>query len=474
MAFSSLTFLFLFLPLLLAAHRACPPGRGRTRLLFGAGLVFYAWGDLGHLPHLLAVLLFNHAALRALQSRRDRGLPAQPWLGLALAADLAYLCWYKYAGLASATAAGLAAWAGWGAWPVLQVALPLGISFYLFHAMSALIDVSRGTCDAPPTLLDTGMYITFFPQHIAGPIVRYKQLAPGLEGRPVSPEDMAEGLRRFCQGLAKKVLLADFFGSGVDLAWAQVPAGVGAPVAWAAFLVYPLQIYFDFSGYSDMAIGLGRIFGFHFNENFRHPFHARTMIEFWRRWHISFTTWVMDYLYTPLSRWSRRRAYRLFILVLVFLLSGLWHGAAWSFAVWALVNGVFLLMEHNGLERLLLRWPAWLGRAWVYLAASTACLFFRSPSVAAAWSFVRALFCGGLGGLALFRGQSPALWCLSLLAAALVCGPGPDQALQRWSQAEGSPGRALAAGALWPLLLLLLSLATLGSGTYHPFIYYRF
>ncbi|HXB96799.1 MAG TPA: MBOAT family O-acyltransferase, partial [bacterium] len=386
-----------------------------------------------------------------------------------------YLAWYKYAGLASATAASLASLAGWGAWPVLHVVLPLGISFYLFHAMSALMDVSRGDCQAPPTLLDSGMYITFFPQHIAGPIVRYKQLAPGLAGEPV-PADMAvEGLRRFCQGLAKKALLADFFGPWVDQAWAQAPGSLGAPAAWLAALAFPLQLYFDFSGYSDMALGLAGLFGFHFNENFRHPFHSRTIIEFWRRWHISFTTWVMDYLYRPLSRlrW-RSRVWRLAMLVLVFLLSGLWHGAAWTFAVWGLVNGALLLLEYGGLEARLLRLPAWAGRAWVYLAATLVCLLFRAPSLAAAGGFLRALSGANGGSVALFRGQSLAAWLVVLAVAIPVCGPGPGALVEAWTRGEGGRARAWLAGAVLPLLLLALSLAVLGWGTYHSFIYYRF
>ncbi|MEM8713080.1 MAG: MBOAT family O-acyltransferase, partial [Planctomycetota bacterium] len=316
MVFSQPTFLFAFLPLVLGVHLVAPRW-ARNAFLLLASLGFYAWGEGG------LVLLLAGSALAAqfVGTRVARAGPGTPearrWLGAGIALHLGLLAVFKYA--------------GWLTGGRVAIDLPLGISFFTFQAISFLIDVYRRDAEPPRRATDFALYLALFPQLVAGPIVRYRDLARDVAERTLASSDFAEGVRRFVFGLSKKVLIADVLSHTADSVFALGPESLAPAVAWIGVAAYTLQIYFDFSGYSDMAIGIGLMLGFHLPENFRHPYASGSITEFWRRWHISLSTWFRDYLYIPLggNRLGPARTY--LNLWAVFLLCGLWHGAAWTF-----------------------------------------------------------------------------------------------------------------------------------------------
>ena len=331
MLFSSPVFLFVFLPLLLAAYFIAPRLLHNSVLLI-ASLLFYTWGE----PRLVGVMLMAIAAnyLLGLWVQRVRLTRAGPYVAsLAVTFNLGVLGYFKYSEFfISNVIALLPTWT-------------TGISFYIFQAMSYVIDVYRGTTAAQRNPLNLALYVVFFPQLIAGPIVRYVDVAHELDSRAVDLADFAHGMRRFVTGLGKKMLIANSCAAVADVLFAAPPQQLPANVAWLGLICYSLQIYFDFSGYSDMAIGLGRMFGFHFVENFNYPYAAQSITDFWRRWHISLSSWFRDYLYIPLGG-NRCGLWRTaFNLVIVFLLCGLWHGAEWTFVVWGAVHGCLLIVE---------------------------------------------------------------------------------------------------------------------------------
>lgn len=475
MLFSSPTFLFLFLPLALVLGLGLPRAL-RNSGLFLASLVFYGWGEPRVALVMLASIVVNWALALWVERDRERSRLA---IGLALVFNLGLLGFYKYWNFLwdNLAAAGVSL----ERFPAEPVQLPIGISFFTFQALSYVIDVRRGEGRAQRNPLDFGLYIALFPQLIAGPIVRYRDIATQLAQRTLSSGKFASGVRRFAVGLAKKMLIANTCAVAASDIFALDPARLDASTAWLGALCFTAQIYFDFSGYSDMAIGLGRMLGFEFLENFDYPYIARSVTEFWRRWHLSLSTWFRDYLYIPLGGNRRGSARTYFNLVLVFFLCGLWHGAAWNFVVWGLFHGAFLVLERvaSGGQRAR---RSWLGWPYAFGVAVVGWVFFNAPSLPHALTFLRAMAgLGGGDGVALHAGLYLDAWLVTMLAAAALGSTPWMPAFQRWRERRAADGGALGlergfelASVVLPLVLLGLSAARLSAGTFNPFIYFRF
>jgi alginate O-acetyltransferase complex protein AlgI len=484
MLFSSPIFLFYYLPVLLALYSLLPR-TARNGLLLIASLNFYAWGEQGYILVLVASIGLNYLfglGVDHLAGRRA----VTAMIALAVIVNLGLLGVFKYANFFVDNVNHLRA--AWQLEPlqVASVHLPLGISFFTFHALSYVIDIYRRQVRALRNPVDFALYISFFPQSIAGPIVRYHDVADQLAERSITREGLAEGVRRFILGLGKKMLIANSLAAPADAIFGLAADQLTTPLAWLGLLCYTLQIYFDFSGYSDMAIGLARMFGFQFPENFAYPYVARSITEFWRRWHISLSTWYRDYLYIPLGG-NRCRAGRVYAnLVIVFCLCGLWHGASWTFVAWGLFHGSFLVIERLGLGRLLAR--AWtpIGHVYALAVVMLGWVLFRAETLPAALGFVRSL----AGWSAASDGQPLGLHlnaevALALLAGAIGCMPVLPllvRARDRLVVLCASRVRtAVAVQTAWAFtgvagcgVIFLASLMLLAAGTYNPFIYFRF
>ena len=459
MVFASPVFLFIFLPAVLAAYYLS--GK-RNIVLLLSSLFFYAWGE----PVYLLLMLFSIAvnwflALKIGRSRR------KCFLVSAVVLNLALLAVFKYADMFLSCFNGLFR----ANLPLGRIALPLGISFYTFQILSYDIDVWRGDIPAEKSLLTLGTYISMFPQLIAGPIVRYSDIRGALAGeKRITLSAAAEGARRFCLGLGKKVIIANVVSQCADLAFDLGGELLGAGAAWAGAACYALQIYYDFSGYSDMAIGLGGMLGFRFPENFRYPYLSGSVREFWRRWHITLSVWFRDYLYIPLGGNRRGAARTMLNLLIVFALCGLWHGADWSFAVWGLYHGLFLALERLPVFRKKL--PKAAGIPLTLVIVTAGWVIFRADSLGAAWSYLRAM--AGFGGsLAVTDVSGKVIWAA---AAAGVLGCFPWLPLLKRKASENARLNrvleflsVLSAAAVLALCVLLLV-----GGTYNPFIYFRF
>ena len=466
MLFSSVPFLFYFLPAALLLYFLAP-GRLKNFILLLASLFFYAWGEPKYV--LLMLVSIVQGYLFGLLVEKHRGEKASKlFLTLSILVSLGLLGYFKYADffLSSVNAVmGLSL-------PLLKLSLPIGISFYTFQVLSYVIDVYRGETAAQKSFIDLAAYVSLFPQLIAGPIVRYRDVAGQLQSRTHSVSAAAEGVRRFTIGFAKKVLLANQFGALADAYKQTQDASV--LFVWLYALAFLLQVYFDFSGYSDMAIGLGRIFGFRFPENFNYPYIAASITEFWRRWHISLGSWFRDYLYIPLGGSRKGKARQLLNILLVWLATGLWHGAAWTFVLWGLWFAVLLLIEKLWLLPLLERHRA-LAHVYTLFFVTLGFVLFDADSAAQALSRIGAML--GAGGLPLLSAQ--AVYYLKsygpLLLFGILCEtPLPKKALAALREKRGA---AFALDVLEPIALLvplLLGTAFLVDGSFNPFLYFRF
>ena len=453
MVFSSLTFLCFFLPLTLGVYYLLPK-RARNGVLLAASLVFYAWGEPKYVLLMVLSIGAKYVFGRLIGKEGSR---SRFWLAVSVIFDLGMLCLFKYTDLLIATFNDLTG----GRLEPLGLALPIGISFYTFQAMSYTVDVWRGKVAPQRNLLDFGAYIAMFPQLIAGPIVRYSEVERQLKERSVTAEDFAAGLCRFAAGLGKKVLLANQLGKLWQTASSGTPSAL---LAWLGALAFSLQIYFDFSGYSDMAIGLGALFGFRFPENFRHPYEADSVTEFWRRWHITLSTWFREYLYIPLGGNRRGLKRQLLNLGIVWALTGLWHGAGWNFLAWGLAWFVLLALEKLFLLKLMKKLPGLL-RHTLTLTAVLLCwvLFACEPS--ALGPYLGAMFGsnGAAGGMDLF-------WLLHYGILLLVSAVGCTSLVSRLSRRL----KAFWPKAVGSLAVLAVSLAFLIGDSYNPFLYFRF
>ena len=466
MLFSSIPFLFYFLPAVLIVYFAVP-GRFKNFILLLASLFFYAWGEPKYVILMLVSITQGYAFGLLIEKYRGRKA-AKLFLSLSVLVSLGLLAYFKYADffLSSVNAVtGLSL-------PLLKLSLPIGISFYTFQVLSYVIDVYRGETAAQRNFIDLAAYVSLFPQLIAGPIVRYSDVAAQLQDRTHSVSAAAEGVRRFTVGFAKKVLLANQFGA-LASAYKQTQ-DASVLFVWLYALAFLLQVYFDFSGYSDMAIGLGRILGFRFPENFNYPYISGSITEFWRRWHISLGSWFRDYLYIPLGGSRRGKARQLLNILIVWLATGLWHGAAWTFVLWGLWFAVLLLLEKSVLLPVLEKHRA-LGHVYTLFFVTLGFVLFDADSAAQAVSRIGAMF--GAGGLPLLSTQ--AVYLLRsygpLLALGILCAtPLPKKLLTRLREAKGAAPALNALEPLCVLAVLALGTAFLVDGSFNPFLYFRF
>jgi alginate O-acetyltransferase complex protein AlgI len=458
-----------------------PGSRYRNWLLLAASILFYARGAGDFTWLVLGLIAFNYAAARAVASYRDTP-HGRAVLAGAIAVDLLVLATFKYADFAVGNLNAVRGVAGISPLPLPGIALPIGISFFTFHAISYVVDVYRQDAAAQKRPVEAALYLLVFPQLVAGPIVRYRQIAAQLSERVRTTEDFAYGVRRFLIGLAKKMLIANTLARPADQIFAMPAAELTAAHAWTGIACYTLQIYFDFSGYSDMAIGLGRMFGFRFPENFNYPYIASSIQDFWRRWHMSLSAWFRDYVYIPLggNRTSTGRLY--FNLLLVFFLCGLWHGAAWTFVVWGLYHGAFLVIERVGLATPLNALPRPIRHAYAVLVVMIGWVFFRADTLAGAMAMLSAM---AGAGAAMPATYAPAwYWNAEVIVAfaAGVIGATPVlPAVAVWllPKAQDDPTPALgwpaSAAALLGLVALLSAAVMLSAArSYNPFIYFRF
>lgn len=478
MLFHSPIFLFAFLPLVLGAYFLSPRG-ARNLLLLLASAVFYYWGSGELVVLLVASIAFNYAAGFALEwaSGRDNNT-RRLVLAAAVAANLGLLGFYKYANFLTTEFGELAASMGY-AWSThTNIPLPIGISFFTFQAMSYVMDVGWGRVKAQRGLVDFALYISLFPQLVAGPIVRYIDIAQQLKDRSENVPEFLAGAKRFMLGLGRKVLIADAIGIFVDSAMKADAATLGPGAAWLGAAAFGLQIYYDFSAYSDMAIGLGCMFGFRFLENFDHPYMSRSITEFWRRWHLSLSTWFRDYLYIPLGG-NRLGTTRTYInLFTVFVLCGLWHGASWTFLVWGLFHGAFLVAERAGGRHLLARLPEPICRAYALAVLTVSWVFFRATDMAHAWAYLKAMFMlnpapATVAASSLLTVESG----IALALGALLCFPLKsylDGLAWTRQAAHRQPLWDEALRAAGTFVVFALAVAMLSTSTFEPFIYFRF
>jgi len=477
MLFTEPAFLFAFLPATLALYFATPVV-GRNAVLALASLAFYALGEPRFLPFLVASIALGYGFAiwieRTRETRRGRAV-----LAIAIAIDLLLLVIFKYASWLADNVDRAISALGLGHIPVPSILLPLGISFFTFHAISYVVDVYKRNAEPQRAIPSFALYILLFPQLIAGPIIRWRDIAMQIAHREERYADFAYGARRFVLGLGKKTLIANTLGQVADGIFGLPASQLTTPLAWLGLACYTLQIYFDFSGYSDMAIGLMRMFGFRILENFNYPYISRSIREFWRRWHISLSNWFRDYLYIPLGGNRRGNARAYANLVIVFLLCGLWHGASWPFVLWGAWHGVFLVLERAGLERPLAR-HAWLAHLYTLLAVMGGWVLFRCDTLAHAVYYYAAL-CGFAQGDPLQRPVAEFLDPLALttLLVAIAFATPVARRIGAWREhtsvrGSGVAGIVLSLDVVWLGAVLVAASAFLAAGTYNPFIYFRF
>ena len=471
MVFSSLVFLCIVLPVVLILHTVVGSLKAKNGLLLAASLLFYAYGEPVYVFLMLLSALFNYLFALAIDKKRSRTL-----LVLAVVVNIGILGVFKYTGFLLST---LNVLTGLGI-PVPQITLPIGISFFTFQAMSYVIDVYRDHVSAQRSYGKVLLYISFFPQLIAGPIVRYVDVAREIDERTVDILTIAFGLRRFLVGLGKKVLLSNAMAATADYIFNEGAANINLLAAWIGAIAYLMQIYYDFSGYSDMAIGLGRMFGFHFKENFNHPYIADSMQGFWRRWHISLSTWFKDYVYIPLGGNRKGKLRTVLNRIIVFFLTGLWHGANWTFVVWGLFHGFFLLLEE--FFPFIKKLPKVLRHIYTLLAVTVGFVIFRADTIGEGILFIGKMF-GGFDFSAAamsFSLQALSPYFLFMLVMAILC-CGPFEKIIARVQALDTKGTltkretiVLYLTFVGAGLLLIWCLFRLAGGSYNPFIYFRF
>ncbi len=469
MVFSSVLFLFRFLPVFMLCYFLAP-GRMKNFILLLGSLFFYAWGE----PVYVVLMLFstvtdyvNGLLIERLRGSRRAILP----LAASVVINLALLGFFKYADFLIQTVNALAG----TSLPLLDLDLPIGISFYTFQTMSYTIDVYRGRVKAQKNILDFGVYVTMFPQLIAGPIVKYKDVAQQLHSRPVDVEAVSRGLKRFCMGLAKKVLLANNLG----VLWEEVSGqgfqDMSMMTSWLGILAFAFQIYFDFSGYSDMAIGLGAILGFHFPENFNYPYISASITEFWRRWHISLGSWFREYVYIPLGGNRRGLPRQIRNILIVWTLTGIWHGAGWNFLLWGLWFAFLLVLEKLFLGRVLSWLPRVAGMLYTWGAVLAGWVLFALAAGDEILACLQAMT--GAGGIfdanALYLGRE---YMVLLGIAAVAATPIPKKLAVRLENSKAGLCVALfrLCEKVVPAALLLLCIAGIVDDSYNPFLYFRF
>ena len=465
MLFSSMTFIFLFMPIVCTVYLLAKKSL-QNMLLLIASLLFYAWGGPNYLAIMLLNILINYTGALYI----DRSVSQKKtFLTLTVVANLGILIYFKYCSFLIDNINGLLSYD----LPLLEVIMPIGISFYTFQAMSYVIDVYRGEAKAQRNIYKLALYISLFPQLVAGPIVKYHDVNHQIDNRTVTFRKVTYGVKRFIIGLSKKMLLANTLGAVADKIFSQPVDQFDSATAWIGTVAYALQLFYDFSGYSDMAIGLGYIFGFKFLENFNYPYISRSITEFWRRWHISLSTWFKEYLYIPLggNRISPTRTYM--NLFIVFLATGIWHGASWNFVIWGLWNGLFIIMERitnwHKKDGPIIRFIQHSYTIFIFLIGW---VMFRAPNMTYAWDYLKNMF-GFIPKHNIAHDFIYYVDRIELLAfgVAILC------SMPLFTKMLTVSDKRVILKSLinvWLIVLFILSTALIASSTYNPFIYFRF
>lgn len=467
MVFSGLTFLLLFLPAVLLVYFIVPK-RFKNAVLFLFSLLFYAWGESVYVVLMLFSTVLDFSCGKVVD--RYRGTPkAKIGLLVSVFVNLGLLCLFKYTDFFITTINSITG----TAIPLLNLPLPIGISFYTFQTMSYTIDVYRGDAKVQNNIISFGAYVSLFPQLIAGPIVRYQTIADQINDRTHSFDKFGDGVKRFAVGLAKKVLLAN----NIGLLWSAVSktdiSQLSVVSAWLGAIAFAFQIYFDFSGYSDMAIGLGKIFGFDFLENFNYPYISKSVTEFWRRWHISMGTWFRDYVYIPLGGNRKRFAVQIRNIAVVWLLTGFWHGASWNYVLWGVFYGILLIIEKLFLLKYLNKAPSFIGHIYAVICILIGWVFFAFEDISQGLDYLKVMF----GGASAFVTNETMYQMISYLPLLLIClvasTPVGKILYGKLKKLKNSTLTSLVSIS-GMLAVTVLSTAYLISGSYNPFLYFRF
>ena len=466
MVFSSLYFLFLYLPIVLLVYHITPL-KWRNLWLLVVNLIFYGWGEPRYIVLMLFTILLDYfmGLVVARCKERDNDKGARIAVAVALVLNLAILFFFKYWDLVAKTFQ----YFGIGM-PVLNLTLPIGISFYTFQTMTYPVDVYRGDAQVQKNIVNFGTFVTLFPQLIAGPIIKYKELADQMTYRTHSPEQFASGVQVFTVGLAKKVLLANNIGKLWDVYLALPVDQLTVSGAWLGVLAFSLQLYFDFSGYSDMAVGLGRMLGFEFPRNFNYPYISKSVTEFWRRWHISLGSWFREYLYIPMggNRVSKPRLF--FNLFVVWAATGIWHGASWNFLVWGLYFAVLVILEKAFLGKLLEKLPAAIQHIYTLFLVLVSWAIFAVEDFGHLGAYLAAMFGGANGGL---YNENVGYYFTSFLPMLIIgCVAATPLAAKLWAKLPVKVVKVILPVVL--LAGLIFSTAYLVDATYNPFLYFRF
>lgn len=468
MTFNSFVFIWIFLPTVLMGvyltHK-----RGSNLFLLVMSLLFYAWGEPKYIVLLLLSITINYCAGRIIESTDDKNRK-KILTGLTIAVNLAVLGYFKYFNFFAENINQLFLT---DIIPPRKIALPIGISFYTFQSISYIADLYHGTIEAQRSWVDLALYISLFPQLVAGPIVKYKNIDKYLHNRTINICDITHGLKRFCFGLGKKVILANTLGVTVDSILSKPIGEISWVLCWSAAAFYMMQIYFDFSGYSDMAIGLAETLGFRFPENFDLPYISTSVREFWRRWHISLSTWFRDYLYIPLGGNRKGKIRTVINLAVVFLATGLWHGAQWNFILWGAYHGFFLITERSlPSDDQCKRWKKYLKHAYTLLVVCIGWVLFRADNMNTAFSQIRQMFVfQGKGNWSFSEIVDPVtiiVFCISVLLSL-----GAEKAVKKYF-ARSSRTAAAVLSDIMAVLCLFISIVRLANAAHDPFIYFRF
>ena len=463
MVFSSIPFLYFFLPAVLLCYFAVP-AKAKDVILLVFSLLFYWWGEPKYALLMVFTITFCYFAGRILESRREKSRESKAILIFSVAVPLGFLAVFKYADFFIGSINSLGADI-----PLLKLALPIGISFYTFQAISYLIDVNRGDIPAEKSLITLAAYITLFPQLIAGPIVRYSDVADDMKNRKINLKNLSDGIRRFVYGIGKKVLIANLLGTICSVY--RDSADPSVLYAWIYAVSYSLQIYFDFSAYSDMAIGLGKILGLNFLENFNYPYISKSITEFWRRWHISLSSWFRDYVYIPLGGNRVKKSRQIFNIMVVWCLTGFWHGAGWTFIAWGLYFGILLLCEKFIWGKAIEKLPRVFRHIYVIFIVIISFVIFNASTFTEAWNDIMNLL--GISGIPLVSGSAVyALKSNAILLTIAFFGATPVMKKLCLKYEDKFPVRILEVASI--VVILVVSTAYLVDGSFNPFLYFRF
>ncbi len=469
MLFSSITFLFLFLPIMLAVYYIAPP-QWKNLLLLAGSLIFYAWGEPVYIILMMLSILLNYFCGMDIENKSENEAKAKRSLVFAITVNIVLLVFFKYFGFlveSTNTLFGISI-------PYRELALPIGISFYTFQEISYIVDVYRGKVKAQQSLVNYALYVSMFPQLVAGPIVCYGDIEKQLTSRKISGRKLGQGAMLFIVGLSKKAVLANTMGKIFEEISSTSASNLTVLMAWLGCITYAFQIYFDFSGYSDMAIGLGRMFGFEFKKNFDVPYISKSITEFWRRWHISLSSWFREYVYIPLGGNHVTISRNIVNLLIVWMLTGMWHGAAWNFIVWGIYYGVVLVLEKYVWGAIVDRWPGVLQHIYALVLVLVGWVFFFSPSLGAALRYLFAMVGGGAG----FASKEVFFvilthWLFYLLAVIGLTTLGSRLLRAILNVSENHTARTAITLVVF-FGMLAISVAYLIADTYNPFLYFRF